>query len=177
MQPLPGYQDLFPILPSFHHAPRLQIRAAFISPIAETPDIHTPSIRQHVMRSQNPSPVCAVHYLLTPLLGIPFAIFLAIGGIYRNSQWDCMPSPKGENPSTHNCFKTFAYLHDGAAVWSTWQARWKTAHARPLGLAGVVYGHIPTSLVILIRGIKRLLLGFPGAVQKKRRNKRSYFRT
>ena len=27
-------------------------------------------------------------------------------------------------------------------------APWKTAHARPLGLAEVVYGHIPTFLVI-----------------------------
>lgn len=123
MQPLPGYQDLFPILPSFQHAPRLQIRAAFISPIAETPDIHTPSIRQHVMRSQNQAPFVLYTIFLTPLLGIPYAIFLAIGGICRNSQWDYMPSPKRENPSTDNCFKTFAHLHDGAAVWSTWQAR------------------------------------------------------
>lgn len=86
MQPLPGYQDLFPIFPSFQHAPRLQIRAAFISPIAETPDIHTPSIRQHVMRSQNQAPFVLYTIFLTPLLGIPYAIFLAIGGIYRNSQ-------------------------------------------------------------------------------------------
>ena len=131
-----------------------------------------------------PSPVCAVHYLLTPLLGIPHAIFLAIGGIYRNSQWDCMPSPKRENPSTDNCFKTFTHLHDGAAIWSTWQARnvllFCSLEDCPRASAWLGGSCLrPTFLrpLLLIREIKRLLVGFPGAVQKKRRNKRSYFRT
>jgi hypothetical protein len=187
MQPLPGYQDLFPILPSFQHAPRLQIRAAFISPIAETPDIHTPSIRQHVMRSQKQAP-----FVLYTLSSYPFAGH-SICDLSRY-WWDLSKQPIGiacpppkerillritVSKHSRTCMMALLFGALGRHETSCFFAPWKTDRARPLGLAGVVYGqhsYVPC-YIILIREIKRLLVGFPGAVQKKGRNKRSYFRT
>ena len=184
MQPLPGYQDLFPILPSFQHAPRLQIRAAFISPIAETPDIHTPSIRQHVMRSQNQAPFVLYTIFLPLCWAFHMRSFSLLVGFIETANGIACPPPKERillriTVSKHSRTCMMALL-----FWSTWQARnvllFCSLEDCPRASAWLGGSCLrPTFLrpLLLIREIKRLLVGFPGAVQKKRRNKRSYFRT
>lgn len=147
MQPLPGYQDLFPILPSFQHAPRLQIRAAFISPIAETPDIHTPSIRQHVMRSQNQAPFVLYTIFLPLCWAFHMRSFSLLVGFIETANGIACPPPKERillritvSKHSRNCMMALLFGALGRHETSCFFAPWKTDHARPLGLAEVVYG-------------------------------------
>jgi len=71
-----------------------------------------------------PSPVCAVHTIFLPLCwAFHMRSFSLLVGFIEAANGIACPPPKERILSTHNCFKTFTHLHDGAAIWSTWQAR------------------------------------------------------
>lgn len=185
MQPLPGYQDLFPILPSFQHAPRLQIRAAFISPVAETPDIHAPSIRQHVMRSQNQAP-----FVLYTLSSYPFAGHSTCD--LSRYWWDLSKQPMGLHalPQKRESFPRITVSkHSRTCMmallfWSTWQARnvllFCSLEDRPRASAWLGGSCLrPTFLrpLLLIREIKKNVRSwdFGGGCAKERKEQTQLF--
>lgn len=132
-----------------------------------------------------PSPVCAVHTIFLPLCwAFHMRSFSLLVEFIETANGIACPPPKERILLRITVSKHLRTCMMALLFWSTWQARnvllFCSLEDCPRASAWLGGSCLrPTFLrpLLLIREIKRLLVGFPGAVQKKRRNKRSYFRT
>lgn len=95
-----------------------------------------------------PSPVCAVHTIFLPLCwAFHMRSFSLLVGFIETANGIACPPPKERillritvSKHSRTCIMALLFGALGRHETSCFFAPWKTAHARPLGLAEVVYG-------------------------------------